>query len=46
MTKTLLAGALAAVMTAGAPAAFAATKSCPTVSPAAVEQQFTAFNAA
>ena len=46
MTKMLLAGALAAAMTAAAPAAFAATKSCPTVSPADVESQFTAFNAA
>lgn len=46
MTKTLLAGALAAAMTVGAPAAFAATRSCPTVTPTDVEKQFTAFNAA
>ena len=46
MTKMLLAGALAAAMTAAAPAALAASKSCPTVSPADVEKQFTAFNAA
>lgn len=46
MTKILLAGALVASMAAGAPAAFARTMSCPTVSSADVEKQFTAFNAA
>lgn len=44
MTKILLAGVLAAATAAAAPA-IAASKSCPAVSPAAVEQQFTAFNA-
>lgn len=46
MTKTVLAAALAAAVAAIAPSAFAATKSCPAVTTAEVEQQFTAFNAA
>lgn len=46
MSKILLADALAAAVTAAAPAAFAATRSCPTDSSADVENQFTAFNAA
>ena len=46
MSKILSAAALAVALAAVAPAASAATKSCPTVTPAGVEAQFAAFNAA